>query len=176
MKKHIRKTVRIVGIILLVLMIVYNFTNINSNQQYIRVFGYKIIVVEEYQEQIGIENNDIVIGKETDNGYIVGDLVIVRINGSIYFHRIVDIKADNQYETKGDGNYKPNKELVSNEQIEGKVIKHISNLGLVLKLIKSKFFSVIILIGSIMLLIYNAHIYQRKIKRRFKQKSKRSEF
>lgn len=163
---YVRKIINIVIILLGILILWYNFVNINNEDQYIKLFGYRLMVVQEFQEQDGINKNDIIIGKVSEQGYTSQDLIIVRANNTIYFRRIIDITEEG-YITKGDGNYRQDSSPITDAQIEGRVVKKIPKLGGLLNVIKSKVFSVIVLIILILLFVYNSHIYKKRIKRRF---------
>lgn len=169
--KFIKATIKIIFILMFIMLILYNVMNINNKEEYVEVIGYKIFVVQEYQKQQGLEKDTIIIAKSRNNDLKVNDLVVIRISGTTYFHRIVDIIGNEKYVTKGDGNYREDIENFNYEQIQGKVVAKISWFGKILNIAKTKIFSVIILIILIITFKYNKHIHIKMNKRRFKQKA-----
>lgn len=166
--KYVRRIVNGIVISLAIIVLWYNYININNKEQYIEVFDRKIIVVNEYQEQQGIEKNDVIIGRKSEEGYEIDNIIIVRLNNTIYFKRVVE-KTDEGYITRGDGNYREDAMPITSEQIEGKVIHKISNFGWFLNVIKSRIFSVFVIIILVLIFTYNNHIYKRRVRRRLKK-------
>jgi len=155
----------------LIILVLYNIVNISSKKQYVKFMGYKFFVVEEYQEQSTVKKDTIIITKAKNNNFQTNDLVAIRINDGIYFHRIVDVIGNKLCITKGDDNYKNDEKVFSYEEIEGKVVKQIPWFGKILNIASTKTFSIILVIIFIISFKYNKHVYIRKNNRRLKQKS-----
>lgn len=168
--KLIKISIKIIFILVLIMLILYNIVSINNNKEYVEFIGYKIFVVQEYQKQRGIEKDTIIIARP-NNIYQTNDLVVIRISNTTYFHRIVEAIGNEQYITKGDGNYKEDIDKFNVEEIQGRVIAQMPWFGKILNIAKTKFFSVIIIIIFGITFRYNKHIYIKMSKRRLKQKS-----
>lgn len=177
MKKSLKitefiKTVeKVIFILMFIMLVLYNVMSINNKEEYVEVIGYKIFVVQEHQKQQGLGKDTIIIAKSKNNDLKVDDLAVIRISGTTYFHRIVDVVGNEKYITKGDGNYREDIESFIYEQIQGKVVVEIPWLGKILNIAKTKIFSVIILVILILIFRYNKHIHIKMNKRRLKQKS-----
>lgn len=166
--KFIKRIIKYTIIAIIFLAILYNFMNINNSNEGTKIFKYSIMVVEEYQEQDGIRKNTLIIAKDIKTKYNINDLVMVNINNTTYIHRIIDIKGK-EFITKGDGNYKIN-EKIAEEQIIGKVVKKVPYIGVVFRFVRTRIFSILIILFLIVTLMYNKHIYIKKKIRRKKQK------
>lgn len=166
-KRIVGRILKIFCAVLLCVIVLYNFLNINNTKGYSKFFGYKIIPVEEYHEQGEIEKNDIVIAKKKKKNYNNNDLVVVRYNKSLHFERIIE-ERDGIYITKADGNYRGNQDI-THEQIEGIIVYKIDGIGLILNVAKSRIVTYLIPIIAIALYSYNMHTHNKKIRRRFKQ-------
>ena len=171
----INKLVRIVAktffVSILTILILYNIVNIDNKKQYIKIFGYKVFVVEDYQEQSTIKKDTVIIAKSKNDNFQINDLVAIRINDGLYFHRVTDVIGNELYITKGDDNHKNDEKIFLYKEIEGKVVKQIPWLGRILNIARTKIFSIILLIIFIIAFKYNKHVYIRKNNRRLKQKS-----
>ena len=74
-----------------------------------------------------IDAGDVVYTYDTDN-YNEGDVITYRHNGRLVTHRVVAADAGS-FRTKGDANDSPDRYLVSEEMIVGKVVFHLPYLG-----------------------------------------------
>lgn len=94
--------------VLLVLVIIFNVTNLvlrqTSSELQPRLFGFSSAIIISGSMEPAINVNDLVIYKEKDN-YQVGDVVIFENFGgkSLTTHRIVGI-AEDGFITRGDAN------------------------------------------------------------------------
>jgi len=79
-----------------------------------------------------IKAGDMVLVKKADNKEIkIGDIIEFRYNQIMVTHRVVDIKSEDalMYQTKGDNNPSADHELVSPQQVRGKVVAVIPKMG-----------------------------------------------
>ena len=143
--EFIKTIVKVIFILVFIMLILYNIMNINNKEEYVEIIDYRVFVVQEHQKQQDIKKDTIIIAKSKNNDFKINDLAVIRISGTTYFHRIVDIIGNEKYITKGDGNYKEDIENFGYEQIQGKVVAKISWFGKILNIAKTKIFSIIIL-------------------------------
>ena len=171
---------RIVIYILIIPIIIYNislivFSIINKNETPC-FFGIKTFVIVSGSMQPELMIGDIVIVKNCDKNDInVGDIISYRSGQSVITHRIVEfIESDGQtgYITKGDNNKDKDNVVVKFEDIEGKYIGKISNLGNVVLFLKNK-----IVIISIILIFYLIYVHELKVNEKIQiRKEKREKF
>lgn len=77
-----------------------------------------------------IDPGDIAILEKINSNYKlkVGDIIEYNAGNFFIVHRIINIE-NNKFKTKGDNNNAPDTELVSFEQIKGRVIFHVPKVG-----------------------------------------------
>lgn len=121
--------------VLLVLVIVFNLTNLvmrqTSDELQPRIFGYSSAIIISGSMAPSINVNDLVIYKEKEN-YQVGDVVIFANFGgeSLTTHRIVGV-AEDGFITKGDANNTEDMFHIRNEDIFGAVWLVIPYVGII---------------------------------------------
>ncbi|MBR5272411.1 MAG: signal peptidase I [Clostridia bacterium] len=121
--------------VLLVLVIIFNVTNLvmrqTSNELQPRLFGFSSAIIISGSMEPTISVNDLVIYKEKDN-YQVGDVVIFANFGgeSLTTHRIVDI-AEDGFITRGDANNTEDLYHVNPDAVYGAVWLVIPYVGVV---------------------------------------------
>ena len=80
----------------------------------------------------------------------IGDIISYRKGHSVITHRISQVnnneKGEQTYKTKGDNNNTEDSEEISNEDIEGKVVKIIPKIGKISLVLQNKMIIIIILI------------------------------
>ena len=126
----------VIAIILIIAYIGYQkFFQKDKNAS---IFGFKQYMVLTGSMEPNYNKGDLIIVKEVKRNEInVGD-VITFSNGNgaeTTTHRIINIINDDgkvQYETKGDNNDSPDSELVSYNQVQGKIIFKISKIGMII--------------------------------------------
>ena len=97
--------------------------------------GYTPFIVVSGSMEPNIPVNDIIITKKIkENNIKIGDVISYRDkeNNIVITHRVVGIQnidGQNFYETKGDSNKAPDKNLVAYSQIQGKYLFSIPLLG-----------------------------------------------
>lgn len=93
-----------------------------------RILGHTSAVVVSGSMSGAIEMNDMIFTKACDD-YAVGDIIMFVIGKSAVTHRIVE-RTEDGFVTKGDANNAPDPEMVSPDQIVGKVVLVIPKVGL----------------------------------------------
>ena len=86
----------------------------------------------------------------------------------IQFTKIFNYK--NGYITKSNKNYQPDIEIIDYDEIIGKKVYIIKNIGVIIVILQSKITSLLILLFLIMYFIYNKKIYNKKKERSRKKK------
>ena len=132
----LKKTLKILRIIsdtiiwiLLIIATLLLLATVVSNKT--DVFGHRIYVIMSGSMEPTIMTKDAIITKEIDNPQ-VGDVVAFQNGNIITVHRIINTEEQgNQvvYQTQGDNNNTPDRQLLKREQIKGKVQLVIPHLG-----------------------------------------------
>ena len=121
----------IVLLVLLVIVVGYNFIQINVlNKQYASFFGYTFFEITTGSMEPTIEISDVIIVKITKDVKI-NDIISFIENDEVITHRIIS-ERDNQLITKGDANTGEDKP-VEKKNVIGKVVKIIPKFGIWVK-------------------------------------------
>lgn len=160
-----KKTKQIIKIFIIIL-IIYNILSVFNYD--FNFFGIIIMNVKRNQEQENLKEDTIIIAKKTKEDLQIGDLVVVNISDSTYFHRIINIEND-YITTKGDGNFKDDNILFEKQDVQYKVMLKIPYLGIVFKIADNKIFSVIICVILVMYYTYSKKIDKKNLIRRRKK-------
>jgi signal peptidase len=154
-KKKLTVVLKSIGAILLIIILaVYTVQLIKrqSGDELPDIFGYSSAVVITGSMADTINVNDYIIIKE-ESEYLAGDIITFQQDGTIITHRIVEV-TENGFITKGDANNTCDDEITL-EQIEGKVVAVIPNLGDIIYFFKTST-GIYMLIGiGVILLILN---------------------
>lgn len=171
-KKRNKKIVKFVILIMLILLFIVNI--ILAIEEKKHIFGiYMFNIISESMEPT-FYKDDLAIVKSCNAEQLEkGDIITFKQEDRIISHRISDIikeKGDEQFITKGDNNEVEDKEPVNAQNIYGKVVFVIPNLGKFVNYIQnvSGFINVCILIVIICILVNfrDNMINNRKIKRK----------
>jgi len=139
---------KIIFIIILILVtIIVFYIKINSKSLLIKLFNCSILIITSGSMEPEISVGEAVIIK-TENTYEVGDIVTYNVEDKyLVTHRIVNKDKEN-YITKGDKNNTNDKEKITNDNIEGKVIYHSKFISYLVK------YSPIIIMLLIIILVF----------------------
>lgn len=178
--KFISKMINIVLYIIIIPIIIFNFTLIiksfihpNETPDF---FGYKNFIIVSGSMEPTIMTGDAIFVKEVPQNEIKTNDVISFQDGSVITtHRIVAIVEENgikKYKTKGDNNNTEDKEKITYEKIEGKYQFKINHFGVILEILQNK----ITLIVFVLIIIAN-YWYGLKIDdKRQQRKEKREQY
>lgn len=168
LKPAMKKTLKVLNIItntiiwvLLILTTLLLLATVVSNKT--DVFGHRLYVIMSGSMEPTIMTKDAIVTKQIDEPQ-VGDVVAFENGNIITVHRI--IKAEEQenqivYQTQGDNNNTPDKQLLKKEQIKGKVQVVIPHLGGIILFLQSNIifvvfaFIIILVFGIIRRMILN---------------------
>lgn len=126
-----------------------------------------------------IPKNSLIITKQYGENNIIGvnDKIAYSVNGKIRINEVMGVEsADGKiiYHTKSNQNYYIDSEGVSKNQIIGKVITIIPNLGIGLEILQSKITTLCIIIFLVIIYMYNKKVYKSKMRRKVHLYNKRN--
>jgi len=146
----------IVGIVVLA---VYVFSS-NFN-----VFGgYRPFLVQSGSMEPSIMTGDVVVIQSKDT-YVINDVITFKKNsGQIVTHRIIAVEngPEKKYSTKGDANRSGDEDVITQEQIIGKVALVIPKLGYLVAFSKSGSGLIFLLIIPALIFIFDELIKIKK--------------
>ena len=159
--------------LIIIPIIIYNITLIIKyiiNPREIPDFlGYKSFEIMSRSMEKTINKNDVIIVKEVPEENIeINDIIAFDNNKEIITHRVVKIEnigGQTFYTTKGDNNKLEDKDKISYDQIEGKYIFKISNMGCFIEFLRNRYILTILFIILIFCLIHIVKVkHRRKIR------------
>lgn len=174
----IGKVVSVILYIVLIPMIIFNFTLIiksfiNPNQAP-DFFGYKSFVIVSGSMEPTIRKGDAIFVKEVPEEEIKENDIISFTQGETNVtHRVIEMIEENgirKYKTKGDNNNTEDKEKITYGQIEGKYQFKINQFGIVVHILKSKITLMILIVMIVFIYCYRGKIERRKKVRKEKRK------
>lgn len=117
---------------------------------------------------------DIVIVKEINDEKLIkqGDIISFRNGQNVITHRIYEVIENNnkkEYRTKGDNNNTVDNQLITYNEIEGKVVSNIPYAGNISLLLQDKIIIIFIVIIFYINLVHTNKISLRKEKRNIKR-------
>lgn len=179
-KNRIKKYISIFVYIILIPLLLYNITLIiqailkpNETPNF---FGIKTYVIVSGSMQPKLNIGDIVVVKNVkENELKIGDVISFREEQSVITHRIIELVEENgkiKYKTKGDNNNSEDKNIISIDRIEGKVVTSIPYIGIIALLLRGKIALIIIII-----IFYGYFVRSEKMKnKRETRRLKRLEY
>ncbi len=175
--KIIGKTISTIMYIILIPLIIFNFTLIIKSFLYPNktpdFFGYKNFVIVSRSMEPTIKKGDAIFVKAVPENEIANnDIISFMQDGVNVTHRIIEIREENGvkiYKTKGDNNNTADKEEITYNQIEGKYQFKINQFGIVAKILKSKITLAILIILMIMIYWFQARTQKKKQERKEKR-------
>ena len=120
-----------------------------------------------------LQIGDIVIVKKVaQNELKQGDIISYRQGQSVITHRIaevIDKEGEVEYKTKGDNNNAEDSGILSYEMIEGKVVKHISQIGKIAIILQKKGTIIFIILILYIYILYSSSIKKKRALRKLKR-------
>lgn len=120
------------------------------------VLGYRAFIVMSGSMEPTINITDIVITKEQEDNFKIGDIIAFQENRVVTVHRIVDISTDGKevlYQTKGDNNNAPDQKKVKSTEIKGRLVHKVPKMGKVILFIHSHIILFVFSIAVIIIII-----------------------
>ncbi len=179
-KKTLKISMNILVYIILIPILIMSFNliikSIVNPTEIPSVFGYKILTIVSKSMEPEIKVGDAVIISNINEYEIqVGDIISFYSDENLITHRVTSIENISgklYFTTKGDNNFQNDQEIISIENIEGKVIIKLSNFENILKILRSPVIFITIIVFLILNVIYSIKINkQRKLR-----KQKREEY
>lgn len=144
--KKIVNVVYYIVVLILLIILVNNF--MSKSDSIFKAIGFRTYSILSGSMEPEIKTGDLVIVKSANfNQVEVGDVITFKYEGNIVTHRVID-KTEEGFMTKGDNNNIEDTEIVSSDNLIGKVLFHIPLLGYV-----TVFLSKPIVISGLMVLI-----------------------
>lgn len=112
--KKILKIIIIIIFIIVGVIIIKNKNSINNN------LLFRTLIVKSNSMYPILSKGDIILIKKSNN-YKKGDIITYEDENFLITHRVIEIK-DNYFCTKGDNNNSEDNDLISLENVKGKVI------------------------------------------------------
>lgn len=163
-------------IFIIIIITIYNaflvYVSKNSEkQEYIH--GFKAYKVESNSMEPELKTGDVIIIKKYQNfkDLQAGEVVTFRNKGEVITHRIVEIdEEDQEVTTKGDKNQINDKDKITFEMLEGRMVLKLPGFGGILEKTQNIIYIILIFIMIITLYLRNKRIARKKIVRRIKKK------
>ena len=172
--KILKRIMEIIAIILIYNIILIIVSSINGKN--FNILGYKAYVINTNSMEPTIKVGDIVIIKKVKVEKLnQGDVITFTQEGEVITHRITKIDVEEsgtKYITKGDNNNTEDTIKVEHEDILGKEILTIPQLGKVMQLLNNK---IILLIIILIILIWAFIRIQKKEKLENRREKKKIE-
>ena len=172
--KIIKKVMEIIAIILIYNIILIAISSENKISL-INIFGYKSFIIKTNSMEPTIDINDVIITKKVQEEEIkVQDIINFIKDNEVITHRITKIENEEnikKYTTKGANNNIKNSFKIMNDNIEGKHILTILNLGVIVKVLENQIIFLIILLIILICMFFRIQNQEKKEIRREKKKS-----
>ena len=172
--KVIKKVMEIIAIILIYNIILIAISSENKISL-INIFGYKSFIIKTNSMEPTIDINDVIITKKVEEQEIkVQDIITFIKDNEVITHRITKIENEEnikKYTTKGDNNNVEDSFKITYDNIEGKHILTIPNLGVIVKVLENQIIFLIILLIILICMFFRIQNQEKKEIRREKKKS-----
>lgn len=170
--KIAKKVIEVIAIILVYNIILIIASSANK-MNFINIFGYKSYIIKTNSMEPTININDVIITKKVERDEIkTGDVITFMQNGEVITHRITQIDTNGEYTTKGDNNNIEDTFKIAYENIEGKHILTIPQLGKIVQVLDNK---MVFLIITLIVLIFMLITIQNQEKRENRREKKEIE-
>lgn len=179
-KKIFIKIIYIISVIAILYNVIFLIHKSITKQEYLKIFEISLLTMNDNLMEDDINKNDLVIVKQINEKEIQeGDIIAYYINGEIRINKICNIYYDQNirkvvYITKSNKNFQPDIEPIQINQIIGKKTTNIPLIGAVIKILQTKFASIIVLIILCIKYFYNKYLYNKKKERNRKLKRKQA--
>lgn len=141
--------------IIIILIVLFNIVfitkairNPNKTPDFMGIKSF-VIISGSMEPKIKIGDMVIIKSPSSDYNYKEGDIIAFREGTTVIVHRInkiMEVDGQVKYQTKGDNNNTPDKNLVERQNIEGVYKFHISKIGNIFMFIYKNFIYIIIVL------------------------------
>ena len=173
----LKRKINILIYIILIPILIYNISLIIQavikTSETPNFLGIKTYVIISGSMEPSLQIGDIVIVKKVaQNELKQGDIISYRQGQSVITHRIaevIDKEGEVEYKTKGDNNNAEDSGTVSYEMIEGKVVKHILQVGKIAIILQKKGTIIFIILILYIYILYSSSIKKKRALRKLKR-------
>lgn len=173
----LKRKINILIYIILIPILIYNISLIIQavikTSETPNFLGIKTYVIISGSMEPNLQIGDIVIVKKVaQNELKQGDIISYRQGQSVITHRIaevIDKEGEVKYKTKGDNNNAEDSGIISYEMIEGKVVKHISQIGKIAIILQKKGTIIFIILILYIYILYSSSIKKKRALRKLKR-------
>lgn len=173
----LKRKINILIYIILIPILIYNISLIIQavikTSETPNFLGIKTYVIISGSMEPSLQIGDIVIVKKVvQNELKQGDIISYRQGQSVITHRIaevIDKEGEVEYKTKGDNNNAEDSGIISYEMIEGKVVKHISQIGKIAIILQKKGTIIFIILILYIYILYSSSIKKKRALRKLKR-------
>lgn len=173
----LKRKINILIYIILIPILIYNISLIIQavikTSETPNFLGIKTYVIISGSMEPNLQIGDIVIVKKVaQNELKQGDIISYRQGQSVITHRIaevIDKEGEVEYKTKGDNNNAEDSGIISYEMIEGKVVKHISQIGKIAIILQKKGTIIFIILILYIYILYSSSIKKKRALRKLKR-------
>ena len=173
----LKRKINILIYIILIPILIYNISLIIQavikTSETPNFLGIKTYVIISGSMEPSLQIGDIVIVKKVaQNELKQGDIISYRQGQSVITHRIaevIDKGGEVEYKTKGDNNNAEDSGIISYEMIEGKVVKHISQIGKIAIILQKKGTIIFIILILYIYILYSSSIKKKRALRKLKR-------
>ncbi len=173
----LKRKINILIYIILIPILIYNISLIIQavikTSETPNFLGIKTYVIISGSMEPSLQIGDIVIVKKVaQNELKQGDIISYRQGQSVITHRIaevIDKEGEVEYKTKGDNNNAEDSGILSYEMIEGKVVKHISQIGKIAIILQKKGTIIFIILILYIYILYSSSIKKKRALRKLKR-------
>ena len=173
----LKRKINILIYIILIPILIYNISLIIQavikTSETPNFLGIKTYVIISGSMEPNLQIGDIVIVKKVaQNELKQGDIISYRQGQSVITHRIaevIDKEGEVEYKTKGDNNNAEDSGILSYEMIEGKVVKHISQIGKIAIILQKKGTIIFIILILYIYILYSSSIKKKRALRKLKR-------
>ena len=175
-KKILIKIIYVIITILILYNIIFLIHKSITQKEYLQIFGISFLTMNGELMEEDLKDNDLVIVKQIDEDEIkIGDIIAYNVNDKIRINKVFNSYYDDNirkvvYITKFNKNLQPNIEKIQINQIIGKKVINIPILGAVIKILQTKFVSIIVFVILCISYSYNKYLYAKKKERSRKLK------
>lgn len=173
-KQRQRKKQTILNVFFIILIVlIYSLVLIIQKADFIKIFEYQFYTISSESMSKKINKGDIVIIKQCEALEIQeGDIITFKTNSEVVTHRVKKVTNEGGkvlYITKGDNNNVEDTSYVSYNQVIGKVVNTIPNLGNIVLMLNSKIVLAICIL-AILVILYKIRKDNLKSKMRREKK------
>ena len=179
-KKILIKIIYVIITILILYNIIFLIHKSITQKEYLQIFGISFLTMNGELMEEDLKDNDLVIVKQIDEDEIkIGDIIAYNVNDKIRINKVFNSYYDDNirkvvYVPKSNKNLQPNIEKIQINQIIGKKVINIPILGAVIKILQTKFVSIIVFVILCISYSYNKYLYAKKKERSRKLKKNKA--